>query len=71
MAPFERVGTARPGLVAGVRPLARNGRGDSFSFVVLNDAHFQSAQCGPWFEKVRASIRLHQPRPEFCLVVGA
>jgi 3',5'-cyclic AMP phosphodiesterase CpdA len=58
------------GLWPGCARWRDNGRGGSFSFVVLNDAHFQSAQCGPWFEKVRASIRQHQPRPEFCLMVG-
>ena len=58
------------GLWPGCARWRDNGRGDSFSFVVLNDAHFQSAQCGPWFEKVRASLRLQQPQPEFCLMVG-
>jgi len=58
------------GLWPGCARWRDNGRGDSFSFVVLNDAHFQSAQCGPWFEKMAARIRSHQPRPEFCLMVG-
>lgn len=42
----------------------------TFSFVVLNDAHFQSPQCPAWFEQVSASIRAQASRPEFCLMVG-
>jgi hypothetical protein len=41
-----------------------------FSFVVINDAHFQSPQCPAWFERVSASIRAQASRPEFCLMVG-
>jgi 3',5'-cyclic AMP phosphodiesterase CpdA len=58
------------GLWPGCTRWRNSGRGEAFSFVVLNDAHFQSAKCGPWFERLGASIRLHQPRPEFCLMVG-
>ncbi len=42
----------------------------NFSFVVINDAHFQSPQCPAWFELVAASIHAQPCRPEFCLVVG-
>src|SRR5688572_793236 len=42
----------------------------TFSFVVINDAHFQSPQCPAWFERVSASIRGQPGRPEFCLIVG-
>lgn len=49
---------------------ADNGRGGTFRFVVINDAHFQSPRCPAWFDRVRASIRAHDPRPEFCLMVG-
>jgi len=49
---------------------ANNGRGGAFSFVVINDAHFQSPRCPAWFERVSASVRSHEPRPEFCLMVG-
>jgi 3',5'-cyclic AMP phosphodiesterase CpdA len=58
------------GLWPGCARWQGRGRGGSFRFVVLNDAHYQSPQCGPWFDKVRASIRAHEPRPEFCLMVG-
>jgi 3',5'-cyclic AMP phosphodiesterase CpdA len=47
-----------------------NGLGGTFRFVVINDAHFQSPRCPEWFERVSASIRSHDPEPEFCLVVG-
>lgn len=41
-----------------------------FSFVVINDAHFQSPQCPAWFERVSASLRAQASRPELCLMVG-
>lgn len=49
---------------------ADNGRGDTFRFVVINDAHFQSPQCPAWFDCVSASVRSQDPKPEFCLMVG-
>lgn len=49
---------------------ADNGRGGAFRFVVINDAHFQSPQCPPWFDRVSASVRSQDPKPEFCLMVG-
>lgn len=42
----------------------------TFSFVVINDAHFQSPQCPAWFERVSASVRAQASQPEFCLMVG-
>lgn len=58
------------GLWPGCARFADNGRGGDFSFVVLNDAHYQSPRCGQWFERVASSIQSHRPRPEFCLMVG-
>ncbi len=49
---------------------AENGRGGAFTFVAINDAHFQSPECPKWFERVRASILAHEPKPELCLMVG-
>jgi len=49
---------------------AGNRRDSSFQFAVLNDTHFQSPRCPEWFERVRASIRTHRPRPEFTLMLG-
>lgn len=42
----------------------------TFSFVVINDAHFQSPQCPAWFERVSASIRAQPSKPQICLMVG-
>src|SRR5688572_21953146 len=71
---LKRSTTAGALLAAGLWPgCARhsgNGRGGAFTFAVVNDTHFQSPQCPAWFERVNASIRSQQPRPEFCLVVG-
>ncbi|NNC87725.1 MAG: hypothetical protein HKN82_04605 [Akkermansiaceae bacterium] len=47
-----------------------NGRGGDFTFVAVNDTHFCSPECPAWFERVTASIRALQPKPEFCLLVG-
>jgi 3',5'-cyclic AMP phosphodiesterase CpdA len=58
------------GLWPGCARFAGNGRGGSFSFVVINDAHYQSPKCGAWFERVAASIKSHNPKPEACLMVG-
>jgi 3',5'-cyclic AMP phosphodiesterase CpdA len=58
------------GILPGCARFADNGRGGAFRFVVINDAHFQSARCPEWFERVSASVRSHDPRPEFCLMVG-
>src|SRR5580698_5336720 len=41
-----------------------------FSFVVANDLHYRDARCGPWFERVVASIRRQQPRPAFVMLAG-
>jgi len=58
------------GLWPGCARWRESGRGGSFHFIVINDSHFQSPRCPAWFEQVRASIRTHSPRPEFCLMVG-
>ena len=58
------------GLWPGCARWANNGRGGAFSFVVINDAHFQSPHCPEWFERVTASVRSHDPAPEFCLMAG-
>jgi len=58
------------GMWPGCARFADNGRGGAFRFLVINDAHFQSARCPEWFERVRASVRSLELRPEFCLMVG-
>lgn len=54
----------------GCARFAGNGRGGNFRFIVLNDTHYFSPKCPAWFEHVRASVRSHAPRPDFCLMVG-
>jgi len=44
--------------------------GGKFSFVAINDTHFQSPRCPEWFERVSASIRDQPSCPEFCLMIG-
>lgn len=39
-----------------------------FTFVVINDTHYLSPECGAWLERVVALMRAE--RPEFCLHVG-
>lgn len=58
------------GLWPGCATNADNGRGGEFTFLAINDTHFTSPKCPEWFERVTASVRAHQPRPEFCLVSG-
>jgi 3',5'-cyclic AMP phosphodiesterase CpdA len=58
------------GLWPGCARFSDNGRGGNFSFVVVNDTHYQSEKCGVWFERVAFSIKSQNPRPEFCLMVG-
>jgi len=58
------------GLWPGCARFGDNGRGGAFTFVVLNDAHYQSPECGKWFQRVAASIKSRNSKPEFCLMVG-
>jgi 3',5'-cyclic AMP phosphodiesterase CpdA len=58
------------GLWPGRLRAADNGKGGSFTFAVVNDTHFFTPKCPDWFERVTASIRNLQPRPEFVLLVG-
>lgn len=58
------------GLWPGRLRAAGNGRGEKFSFIAINDAHYQSPRCGEWFARVTASIRALPTKPEFCLMVG-
>lgn len=58
------------GLWPGCARFANNGRGQDFTFVVVNDTHFSSPKCPEFFQRVTASVRAHNPKPELCLVVG-
>jgi hypothetical protein len=58
------------GLWPGCARWANSGRGESFRFVVINDAHFHTPQCPAWFERVCESVLSHDSKPDFCLAVG-
>ncbi len=62
-------------LAAGTWPgrlrAAENGQGDgTWSFIQVNDLHFDEDACGPWFEKIVAAIKASAPQAEFCLIAG-
>jgi 3',5'-cyclic AMP phosphodiesterase CpdA len=43
---------------------------EAFTFLVVNDLHSLDDKCGPWFEKVAASMSGHVEKPELLLVDG-
>ena len=48
-----------------------NGKGDSgWTFIAVNDLHYEDAECGPWFEKVVAAMKASAPKAEFCILGG-
>ncbi len=58
------------GLWPGCVRRRNQGRGQAFTFVAINDAHFHSPRCPEWFERVSASIHSCSAKPEFCLMIG-
>ncbi len=58
------------GLWPGCARFKENGRGGDFTFIEINDAHYSSPRCPGFFERVTASVRSHDPKPELCLMVG-
>ena len=71
-AALERLGAGSL-LALGLWPgVLRAGDADNsggFRFVVLNDLHYLSADCGRWLEKVTRQIQGHAG-VEFCLIAG-
>lgn len=48
-----------------------NGKGEGdWTFIAVNDLHYEEAACGPWFEKVVAAMKASAPNAEFCLLGG-
>lgn len=41
----------------------------SFRFLVINDTHYMSPECGKWLEKVVGKMKTHE-KIEFCLLAG-
>lgn len=58
------------GLWPGALRAAGAGNPEDFSFIAVNDLHYQSEQCGPWFERVVRQMKATSPRPAFCLMSG-
>lgn len=48
---------------------ADDGRSGSFRFLVVNDLHYMTSECGVWLEKAMRQMKAH-PGVEFCLVAG-
>lgn len=59
-------------LAMGLWPGAGAARGEStssrFRFIVVNDLHYMSPECGAWLEGVVRQMK--QEQPEFCLAAG-
>jgi predicted MPP superfamily phosphohydrolase len=59
------------GLWPGRLRAAENGQGESgWTFIAVNDLHYEDVQCGPWFEKVVAAMKAGAPSAEFCILGG-
>lgn len=58
------------GLWPGARRAEGAGTSEAFSFLAVNDLHFQSERCGPWFERVVRQMKASEPKPAFCLMSG-
>ena len=77
---MDRLFTRREMLRAGVAgllgsALAGFGKAEAhpaadFHFVVANDIHYVSDECGRWLERVIAKIRALPERPAFCVLAG-
>lgn len=63
-------GLLAAGLWPGALRAAGAGQPEDFTFVAVNDLHFQSERCGPWFERVVRQMKEGASRPAFCLIGG-
>lgn len=43
---------------------------DEFTFIAVNDLHYSSAECCPWFEEVVRQMESSAPEAQFCLLGG-
>src|SRR5206468_4914969 len=57
------------GLWPGALRAGDNNKSGSFRFVVINDTHYMSDECGRWLEGVIRQVKSHEPI-EFCLHAG-
>lgn len=51
-----------------LRALGTTPPADEFTFIVVNDTHYKTPECGAWLQGVIERMRLE--RPAFCLLVG-
>src|SRR5688500_9930750 len=57
------------GLWPGCTTMPRHSQESSFRFIVVNDTHYMSADCGNWLQRVIAQMKTHSDA-EFCLLLG-
>src|ERR1041385_8525437 len=48
---------------------AAKNTGDNFNFIVINDTHYMTPECGTWLEEVVKRMKTHEGI-EQCLFVG-
>jgi len=65
---YGRRNLARAGLVAGALAASAKTGTRPFRFVVVNDTHYMSPECGAWLAGVVRQMKSDQP--EFCLLAG-
>jgi predicted MPP superfamily phosphohydrolase len=58
------------GLWPGALRAADAGGSGDFTFIAVNDLHYQSERCGVWFERVVRQMKAHEPKAAFCLIIG-
>lgn len=57
------------GLWPGCATASKSGKAENFRFVVINDTHYMTPECGAWLESVVERMRRHQDI-DLCLFVG-
>ena len=57
------------GLWPGCATTSKEAQNSSFRFIVVNDTHYMSDECGAWLGRVVGQMRTHSDA-EFCLLVG-
>ena len=57
------------GLWPGCATRPKGAASSSFQFIVVNDTHYMSPECGAWLERVVEQMKTHR-EAEFCLLAG-
>ena len=58
------------GLWPGVLRAEGESQGEDFSFIAVNDTHYNDAKCGEWLQTAIAKMKACSPKPELCLMAG-